>query len=141
MQNRLWTADRLEKRGFPNCGLCPLCKQTTESITHLLVNCRFIIRLWGLVKDWLGLHALHPTQWTGLTIKTWWSRMAEAQSQTAKPWLLSPCSPLGKFGTSEMTGSSETSTPPFVILDRIKREGYLWVILGDKCLGEIMPEE
>uniref|UniRef100_A0ACD5VX66 Uncharacterized protein n=1 Tax=Avena sativa TaxID=4498 RepID=A0ACD5VX66_AVESA len=77
MQNRLWTADRLEKRGFPNCGLCPLCKQTTESITHLLVNCRFTIRLWGLVKDWLGLHALHPTQWTGLTIKTWWSRMAE----------------------------------------------------------------
>jgi hypothetical protein len=28
IRNRLWTADRLEKRGWENCGLCPLCKQT-----------------------------------------------------------------------------------------------------------------
>jgi hypothetical protein len=26
LKNRLWTPDRLEKRGWPNFGLCPLCK-------------------------------------------------------------------------------------------------------------------
>jgi hypothetical protein len=30
LKNRLWTADRLEKRRWPNCGICPLCKRTTE---------------------------------------------------------------------------------------------------------------
>lgn len=26
IQDRIWTADRLAKRGWPNCGLCPLCR-------------------------------------------------------------------------------------------------------------------
>jgi hypothetical protein len=38
IQNRIWTADRLQKRGWPNCGLCPLCKQTTETVSHLFVH-------------------------------------------------------------------------------------------------------
>ena len=33
-QNQLWTADRLQKRAWPNCGLCPLCKQTNETVDH-----------------------------------------------------------------------------------------------------------
>ena len=39
IQNRLWTADRLEKRGWENCGLCPLCKQTQETAVHLFSPC------------------------------------------------------------------------------------------------------
>lgn len=27
LQDRIWTADRLERREWPNCGLCPLCKR------------------------------------------------------------------------------------------------------------------
>uniref|UniRef100_A0A8R7UVN8 Reverse transcriptase zinc-binding domain-containing protein n=1 Tax=Triticum urartu TaxID=4572 RepID=A0A8R7UVN8_TRIUA len=41
LQNRVWTADRLARRGWPNCGLCPLCKQVQESAVHLLFQCRF----------------------------------------------------------------------------------------------------
>lgn len=61
IQNRFWTADRLAKRGWPNCGLCPLCKRAPESITHLLVHCRYTTRLWCYIRDseWLGLHALN----------------------------------------------------------------------------------
>jgi hypothetical protein len=36
--------------------LCPLCKQTTETVSHLFVHWRYTVRLWGLIKDWLGLH-------------------------------------------------------------------------------------
>ena len=27
INNRIWTADRLHRRGWPNCNLCPLCQQ------------------------------------------------------------------------------------------------------------------
>ena len=50
-QNRLWTADRLARRGWQNCGLCPLCKAAPETADHLLLHCRFTSRIWSLVKD------------------------------------------------------------------------------------------
>jgi hypothetical protein len=27
-----------------------------ESVDYLVVNCRYTLRLWGLVKNWLRLH-------------------------------------------------------------------------------------
>ena len=39
LQDRIWTADRLEKRGWPNCGPCPLCKREQEMGIHLFVKC------------------------------------------------------------------------------------------------------
>jgi hypothetical protein len=55
IQNWLWTTDRLQKRGWPNCGPCPLCKQVTESTNHLFVHFRFTVRVWELLKEWLGI--------------------------------------------------------------------------------------
>ena len=59
-QNRIWTADALHRRGWPNCGLCPLGKQTMESIDHLFVHCRFTHHLWILIREWVGLQAINP---------------------------------------------------------------------------------
>ena len=60
IQNRIWTADRLERRGLPNCGLCPFCNQVTESVSHIFTQCRLMRRVWDLVIEWLGLHTLKP---------------------------------------------------------------------------------
>jgi hypothetical protein len=38
IQNRLWTSNRLAKRGWPNNGPCPLCKREQESVEHLFFN-------------------------------------------------------------------------------------------------------
>jgi hypothetical protein len=73
LQNRLWTADRFENCGWPNCGLCPLCKQILETNDHLFVACCFTTRIWELVKEWLGLRDIHPREWAGLDIKECWS--------------------------------------------------------------------
>ena len=70
-QNRVWTADRLAKRGWPNCGLCPFCKQTTESLVHLMVHCRFTRRIWDLIKGWLGLHNVNTGDWSNLSFNEW----------------------------------------------------------------------
>ena len=45
IQNRIWTADRLEKRGWENCGLCTLCKRANETSSHLFFKCRFTRRI------------------------------------------------------------------------------------------------
>jgi hypothetical protein len=31
--------------------VCPLCKRSPETITHLVVNCHYTFYLWGFVKD------------------------------------------------------------------------------------------
>jgi hypothetical protein len=67
-QKRLWTADRLHRRGWENCGPCQLCKQTEENYDHLFVHCRYTVRIWELLKEWLGLQGIYPRLWTGLGI-------------------------------------------------------------------------
>lgn len=47
IHNRLWTADRLQCRGWPNCEFCPLCNQVLESAAHLLYQYRYTIRVWN----------------------------------------------------------------------------------------------
>jgi mannosylglycoprotein endo-beta-mannosidase len=76
LQNRIWTADRLERRGRTNCGLCPLCKQTQETAAHLFSHCRYSKRLWGLVKCWIGIPSICTHEWTDdLTLLDWWAKM------------------------------------------------------------------
>ena len=55
LQDRIWTADRLEKRGWVNCGLCPLCNREQETGPHLFFKCRYTLRLWRSIIEKLGL--------------------------------------------------------------------------------------
>lgn len=63
IQNRIWTIDRLSKRGWTNCGLCPLCKQVQECGTHLFFKCHYTSRVWRLVTEKLRLGDLSITSW------------------------------------------------------------------------------
>jgi hypothetical protein len=69
LQNRLWTANRLWKHGWDNCGLCPLCKQTEENNNHIFVHCRFTLRIWEQLRNWLGILGLHPRKWAGIDLQ------------------------------------------------------------------------
>jgi hypothetical protein len=51
----------LQKRGWPNNAICPLCSRSPESIDHLLVHCRFTQRLWDSSKRGLGYIFLTST--------------------------------------------------------------------------------
>jgi hypothetical protein len=142
IQNRLWTADRLWKRGWENCSLCSLCKQTEETNDHLFVHCRFTKRIWGLVKSWMGLEEVQPAQWTNLTIEEWWSHLAEAASPNRKG--LSSLTLLIVWEIWKERNARafrKKLSPTFVILEKIKCEARLWVLAGAKRLGIIMPGE
>jgi hypothetical protein len=54
IQNRVWTEDMLQKRGWPNYGSCKLCNQVQETASHLPFKCRFIIRIWSKQRHGLN---------------------------------------------------------------------------------------
>jgi hypothetical protein len=47
LQNRVWTADRLLLREWPNNYFCSLCWRNLETAAHLFVECPELICLWN----------------------------------------------------------------------------------------------
>jgi hypothetical protein len=137
LQNRLWTNDRLEKRGWPNGRHCKLCNRAFETVNHLLVNCRFTIRLWGLHKDWLGLQQLNLLPWPATTLHSWWALISKRKDLASLALLVS------WEIWNERNGRvfNNKYAPPSVILHKIKGEAKLWILAGDKCMGSLMPRE
>jgi hypothetical protein len=68
---------RLQKCGWPNCNLYPLCKETTESVRYLFVDCRFTIHVWQSIKVWVAIADLNPTQWVGMQFAVRWNTKLE----------------------------------------------------------------
>ena len=68
---RVWTADRLAKRGLNHPEKCPLCDQEDETIAHLLVTCSFSSEFWYLLLWKFGLHSLAPQPDVGSYLD-WW---------------------------------------------------------------------
>ena len=128
IQNRLWTADRLEKRGLTNCGLCPLCKQAQETAAHLFFQCRYSKRIWGMVKNWLGLHYLSFSDWTpGHGLGDWWISMSDSRTPNRKAMeSITMLVRVGPFGMNEMRGSlgiDPRRRPSFSALSR-RTQGF-----------------
>lgn len=72
LQNRLWTADRLEERGWPHEDRCTFCDQVLESANHLCLQCPFAKQVW------LGIQSSHATIANigirSTTIRAWWKK-------------------------------------------------------------------
>lgn len=143
IQNRIWTADRLEKRGWENCGLCTLCKRANETSSHLFFKCRFAMRVWRMVKDWLGLGTLEINGWAAVrNTKTWWTNMSKPNTANRKAmasltmlvsWVI--------WNERNARVFQKKSTPPFYILKTIQEEAKLWISAGARHLSNIMPRE
>jgi hypothetical protein len=52
LQNRLWTADRLLLRQWPNEYFCPLGVRNLETIRHLHMECPFTQPAWEQISEW-----------------------------------------------------------------------------------------
>jgi hypothetical protein len=85
-------------------------KRVLESITHLPFPLRTLLSLWGLIKDWLGLHALDFQQWPEHSMRVGGSKCRMPPLKTAKSCCRLLCSPLGRLGARGMWVSSNTNT-------------------------------
>jgi hypothetical protein len=136
IQNRLWMADRLEERGWTNCSLCPLCKQCQETVVHLLSQCRFTKRLWGMMRDWLGLPHLQIGEWAAdIAIDEWWMMMARNSKAMASMTML-VCWTIWKERNARVFNNK--SAPPPILFEIIKSEARLWVRAGAKMLSFVI---
>jgi hypothetical protein len=63
LQNRLWCADRLQRRQCPNSYFCPLCIRNLETSWHLFFECPFTRSIWASVATWTHCSALDPSIW------------------------------------------------------------------------------
>ena len=143
IQNRIWTADRLEKRGWPNCGLCALCRRGQESVDHLFYKCRFSIRLWGLVKDWLQLVSIDTSSWhLSGNIEEWWVGLSDTSIPNRKAMAsLTMLVAWSIWNERNARVFRQKSAPPTVLLTNIKKEATLWVAAGASKLGYLMMRE
>jgi hypothetical protein len=143
LQNRVWTADRLERRGWQNCGQCKLCNQVQETAAHLFFKCRFTKRIWSSLKAWLGLNAIDPLEWDSWgSVKDWWvhvihKRGANRKALTSLAMLVSWEIWLERNARVFQNRSATAS----MILQKIKDEMGLWSHAGAKALCNIMPRE
>jgi hypothetical protein len=63
LQDRLWTAARLQVRGWKNNYFCALCVRNLETAQHLFFECPFSRAVWQLVASWSSCASLQPSFW------------------------------------------------------------------------------
>ena len=69
-RRRIWTADRLAKRGLPHNPRCVFCNTEEENDKHLFLKCAVINILWCNVLGWAGLIKIKPRARSSLN--KWW---------------------------------------------------------------------
>ena len=143
LQDRNWTADRLERRGWDNCGLCPLCKREQESGIHLFVKCRFSIRLWRSVIDKFGLVHMDTSNWhLEDSLMQWWDRRTDMRNPNRRAMAsLTMLVSWTIWNERNARVFRNKSAPPPILLQNIVLEAKLWVTAGAKKLGRIVVRE
>jgi len=63
LQDKLWTAARLQQRGWENNYFCALCIRNLETVQHLFFECPLARSVWNLVADWSLCEKLRPSGW------------------------------------------------------------------------------
>jgi hypothetical protein len=75
INNKCWTADRLQKRGldYPeNCALCDQDDETAQAAQHLLTNCVFARHFWHSILAPIGLSLVSKRR--DLCFAEWWRK-------------------------------------------------------------------
>jgi hypothetical protein len=63
VQNRVWAADRLTRRGWPHNPHCVLCASCPESGLHLFAECCFTRHIWDDLSLWAAITKIHHSFW------------------------------------------------------------------------------
>jgi exonuclease III len=140
IQNRIWTADRLQARNWPNQGTCTLCRAQAETGIHLFKECRFVRRIWKEIASWAQNERLHPEAWPPSdSLHSWWTNLANTKARNKRglrSLIILVCWEIWKERNARVF--ERTEAPNFMVLQRIKDEATLWRSAGAKHLSALL---
>lgn len=85
LQNKIWTADRLQLRQWPNNYFCQLCYRNLETTQHLFKNCPYTKEVWQRVLSRLNCnHTLAPHNDDEGLLDRWERRTSHGDKNKAK---------------------------------------------------------
>lgn len=142
-QNRIWSADRLATRGWPNNDSCVLCRQLMESAYHLIVDCRYTKRVWELVAVWTAQPGLNHAGWapTNDTLQ-WWTMITtvpDTSRRALRCLTLLIIWEIWKERNARTFDRRESSTT--ALLAKIRDEAAAWIVAGAKELALLVSRE
>lgn len=137
--NKVWTADRLAKRGLPHPDACPFCDQAEETIHHLLVGCVFTRQVWALIFQKLDLLFLAPdpsvTRFSG-----WWRRTIAAAPKEMRKGLNTLIILVAWEAWKHRNDCVFQNVRPNVqeVISAVCTEGGLWCMAGASQLAQLL---
>ncbi|KAM0846839.1 hypothetical protein ACQ4PT_055368 [Festuca glaucescens] len=140
LNNRLWCADRLLRRGWPNNYFCPLCVRNLETAWHIFFECLLSRKLWQEAAAWPHCGALVPSTWASATdTEEAWKKMMEATlPQMRQSMFLLICSAIWKERNDRIFRNRPSSMA--AIVTWIRDEARDWAFANAKALRELMFE-
>jgi hypothetical protein len=85
LQDRLWTAARLQLRGRKNNYFCALCERNLETAQHLFFECPYSRLVWQLVASWSSCNSLNPASWRDeRDLEDWYSQAFRTRGKRGK---------------------------------------------------------
>lgn len=137
MLDRLWCADRLQRRGWPNNYFCPLCIRNLETSLHLLWECPAARQIWHLAASLFGCEALDPATWPKAeSSKGYWLAIATADTDGHRRGIKSMLILISWEIWLERNNRvfNNKIAAPADTIQAIRRTIESWRLAGAKCL-------
>jgi hypothetical protein len=143
LHNRLWCADRLQRRQWPNEYFCQLCMRNLETADHLFFDCPFSKQIWDGVAAWPRCQPLAHDTWAGLSEPhVVWSKIVEASppplKQGIKSLFMLVC--WGIWSERNDRIFRGKSSPRSRIVSSLRDTAREWAFINAKALRKLMFE-
>lgn len=137
LQNRLWTAARLQIRGF-----CTLYIRNLETASHLFQECHYSRQVWNKVASWIMVVTMSPTSWSQIgDLGQWFVAMGNFSQNDKKEGVRSMIVltvwEIWKERNNRIF--RKTSKTPDQLSNEIREEAKLWIRAGNKGIELLLP--
>ena len=141
LQNRIWTAARLQIRGWPNDYFCSLCIRNLETADHLFMECNFSLQVWDRVATWIREPLMAPANWrTTHELRLWYLDLARGASPLRREGVRSVIMlaswEIWKERNNRVFNRKCNSCVQ--VFRAIQEEAKVWIRAGNKGLAELL---
>jgi hypothetical protein len=144
LQNRVWTADRLLLREWPNQYFCPLCVRNLETADHLFRECPMVCQVWTAISTWTRLPSLDPRQWSPqVNLLEWFFRLPgnpnAPMAKGIRTLIILVCWNVWRERNSRIFEGKEK--PAAMLVSAIQDEARLWIAAGAMQLQNLASSQ